>query len=136
MPLTPAVTVHSLDQAQLTARIAAELGRPVTLLSAEGAAAYVGPAWFAEVVAAARRQTPEATVAAYLDCGARPGDALAAFRAGAPGVIFTGRAEIADKLAALAEAHGLPFLKARPAALDLLDRPEPEAAVRAHLRAG
>ena len=136
MSHAPAVTIHSLEQAQLAARIAAELGRPVTLLSATGAAAYVGPGWFAGVVAAARTDSPEAGIAAYLDCGDRSGDALAAFRADTPGVVFTGRADVADKLAALAEAHGVAFLRARPDALDLLDRDDPGSAVRAHLQAG
>jgi acyl-CoA reductase-like NAD-dependent aldehyde dehydrogenase len=108
----------------------------VTLLSAEAASAHAGPGWFAELIAAARAEVPDAAFDAYLDCADRPGDALAAFRRGVPGAIFTGRADVADKLADLAAAHGIPLLRARPAGLDLLDRPSPEAAVRAHLNTG
>jgi hypothetical protein len=129
----PAVVVHDLSHAPAALRAARDAGRTVTLLSAEGASAHVGPGWFAELIDAARAEVPDAAFDAYLDCADRPGDVLAALRRGVPGVIFTGRADVADRLAALAEAHGTPFLRARPEALDLLDRPEPAAAVRAHL---
>ena len=70
----PAVTIHSLAHARTAVRIAGELGQTIILLSPPGAAAYVGPAWFKEVVAAARQDQPEADVSALLDCGDRPGD--------------------------------------------------------------
>ena len=37
------VIVHNLEDARTAVRVAAELGCPVTLWSAPGAAAYLGP---------------------------------------------------------------------------------------------
>jgi hypothetical protein len=55
-----------------------------------------------------------------LDCGDRPGAALAAIRATVEGVIFSGRADVARRLADIARQHGARFVAERPAgALDL-----------------
>lgn len=124
------IVVHDVAHARAALAAAAGRGVRVTLLSAPGAAAYAGPAWFREVVGAARAAHPQAEAAALLDCGARPGDVLAALRAGVEGVVFTGRADVADKLAALADAHGAAFHRARPPAHDLLDAGDPAAACR------
>ena len=65
---------------------------------------------------------PEAVFTAFLDCGDQPGAALAAIRAGVEGVIFTGRNDVADRLADIARQHGVRFVIERPAAgLDLRD---------------
>lgn len=128
-----AVAVHSLAHARAAVAAAAELGVPVTLISAPGAAAYTGAPWFREVVAAARAEHPEAAVDCILDCGTRAGDVMAALRAGVPAVIFTGRKDVAARLAAIAEARGARLVTRRPRALDLLDEGEPEAACRAWL---
>jgi hypothetical protein len=129
----PAVTVHSLAQAVAALGAAARAETGIVLLSAPGAAAYAGPAWFAEVLAVAAAEAGTAPAAAYLDCGPRPGDALAALRAGVPGVIFTGRTRFAGKLRALAHARGAAFRTERPDSLDLLDRADPQAAVADYL---
>lgn len=134
-PSGPAITIHSAADARAALAAAAEAGVAVTLVSAPGAAAYVGPAWFREVVAEARAHHPDALAAALLDCGDRPGDVLAAFRAGVPGVVFTGRRDVAEKLAALARAHGIAFHTAYPPARDLLDVSDPLAACRRWLMA-
>jgi hypothetical protein len=128
-----AVVVHSLEHARAAVAAAASLGVPVTLVSAPGAAAYVGAPWFREVVAAARAEHPEAAVDCILDCGARAGDVMAALRAGIPAVRFTGRKDVAAKLAAIAEGSGARLVTRRPRALDLLDEADPEAACRAWL---
>ena len=129
----PCITVHSLDQARAALDAATAAGVRVTLLSAPGAAAYVGPGWFAQLLNQLCDRERAALAGAYLDCGPRPGDVLAAFRAGVPGVIFTGRGDVADKLRALAEAHGAAFRTDRPNALDLLDARDPEWVVAAYL---
>jgi len=131
----PAIVIHSLHHARAALRAAGETGEALVLVSPPGAAAYVGPGWFREVIDQARQAHPAVRVDAFLDCGARPGDALAAFRAGVPGVIFTGELRVADKLAALAEARGIAFRRARPeAVLDLLDATDPVAECRRALR--
>jgi delta 1-pyrroline-5-carboxylate dehydrogenase len=94
----------------------------VVLLSAADAGIYAGPGWFAALVEAARQAAPDAHVSALLDCGDRPGAALGAIRARIEGVIFTGRVEVARRLADIASQSGVRFVTARPAAdLDLGD---------------
>ena len=129
----PCITVHSLDHARAALDAAARAEVVVTLLSAPGAAAYAGPGWFLQLLHQLSHTERAALAQAYLDCGPRPGDVLAAFRAGVPGVIFTGRGDVADKLRALAEAHGAALRTDRPESLDLLDARDPEAAVAAYL---
>lgn len=125
------VVVHSLVHARAALAAAREQGRTVILLSAREAAAAVGPGWFREMLREAWADIGPAAAIAFLDCGARPGDALAALRAGVEGVIFTGRADVADKLAAMAAARGVTFRRERPvAALDLLECADPLAACR------
>lgn len=133
MPAPTYVTVHAFAHATSALNAAAAAGVPVALLSAPGAAAYAGPGWWVELLAAAEADTGRRPAAAFLDCAERPGDALAAYRAGVAGVIFTGRSDVADKLRALANAHGAAFRTDRPAALDLLDARDPHASVAAHL---
>jgi hypothetical protein len=129
----PCITVHSLDHARAALDAAARAGVGITLLSAPGAAAYLGPGWFVQMLAQLGDAERAALEQAYLDCGPRPGDVLAGFRAGVPGVIFTGRGDVADKLRALAEANGVAFRTKRPEALDLLDARDPSRAVTAYL---
>jgi acyl-CoA reductase-like NAD-dependent aldehyde dehydrogenase len=101
---------------------AARVGRSVVLASAPDAGGYVGPGWFGALVKAAREAVPEARLAALLDCGENVGAALAAIRAEVEGVIFTGRADVARRLADIAQQHRVQFETSRPeGALDLGD---------------
>jgi hypothetical protein len=52
------IIVHSLKDAQAAVTVAAELGVPVTLRSAPGAARYLGAAVFREMIAEASRSGP------------------------------------------------------------------------------
>lgn len=97
-----AVIIHSLDHALAALGVAQRLKVPLTLLSAPGGAAYLGPGLFHAMAEAARREFPGVPFTAVLDCGPRAGDALAALRQGVKSVRFTGRAEVAAKLAAIA----------------------------------
>ena len=118
----PAIIVHSLDHAVAALQGAAAAGRPVLLVSAPDAGVYAGAGWFRELVAAAGEAVPGAQFSAFLDCGDRPGAALAAIRGEAPGVIFAGCADVARRLADIARQHGVRFATSRPAAaLDLGD---------------
>jgi hypothetical protein len=90
------------------------------LASAPGAGSYVGPGWFREVVAAAREAVPEARSSSLLDCGDDRGAALAAIRSEVEGIVFTGRADVARRLADIATQHGVRFVTERAVpALDL-----------------
>lgn len=133
------VIIHSLEHALAAACAAESAGRPVRIISAPGAAGYAGPAWFAEVVAAARRAHPGAAIEAVLDCADRPGDVLAALRRGIAVVRFDGPAVLRRKLAAIAAAQGARLDRrarqdaGRAAALDLDSAADPQEACRAWL---
>jgi len=118
----PVIVVHSLEHAIAALTAAARAGRTVVLASAPGAGSYVGPGWFAAMIAAARDAVPEARHSALLDCGEDVGAALAALRSEIEGVAFTGRADVARRLADIARQHDVQFVTDRPAAvLDLGD---------------
>ena len=87
------------------------------IASAPGAGSYVGPGWFGALVRAAREAVPDARFAAFLDCGDDVGAALAAIRSEIEGVVFTGRVDVARRLADIAHQHGVQFVTDRPAAL-------------------
>lgn len=100
---------------------AAAADRAVVLLSAADAGIHAGAGWFKAVIDAARAAAPTAGFSAILDCGDDAGAAQAALRAGIATVVFTGRTDVAERLAAIAAATGARVLSTRPAAdLDLL----------------
>jgi acyl-CoA reductase-like NAD-dependent aldehyde dehydrogenase len=116
------IVVHSLAQAIGALMAAARTGRSVVLASASGAGSYGGPGWFGALIAAAREAVPEARFFALLDCGDDVGAALAAIRSEIEGVVFTGRADVARRLADIARQHSVRLVLHRPAAtLDLAD---------------
>ncbi len=125
--------IHSLEHALAAAAAAVATGRPVRVLSAPGAAGYAGPAWFAEVIAQARRAHPSAVVEAVLDCGESPGDVLAALRRGIEAVRYDGPAPMRRRLAAAAAARGARLDRDRRPALDLDGTADPVEAVTALL---
>jgi acyl-CoA reductase-like NAD-dependent aldehyde dehydrogenase len=116
----PVIVVHALAHAVAALEAAAEAGRPVTLLSAPDAGIAAGAAWFGAMIAAAREAVPAAQSAALLDCGDDAGAAQAAIRAGIKAVVFTGRSDVARRLADIAGQHGCRLVTSRPEAdLDL-----------------
>jgi len=116
------IVAHTLAHTVGTLRAAARAGRRVTLVSAPDAGIYAGPGWFRGVIDAAREAVPSARFLALLDCGDRPGAALAAIRTEIEGVIFTGRADVTRRLADMAARHSVRLFSERPiAALDLDD---------------
>lgn len=112
--LPPAVIVHSLA----CAKAALAPGRPVTLLSAPGAAQFAGCLWWRELLAAAGFSGP-----ALLDCAAAPGRALEALHLGLyrgrGGVVLRAPAPAFSLIAQLAAAQGALALPLAPPALDL-----------------
>ena len=116
----PIIIIHSLAHAVAALSAAAEAGRSITLASAPDAGIYAGPGWFGTLMSAAREAVPAAQSAALLDCGDDAGSAQAALRAGIEGIIFTGRADVALRLADIAAQAGARLSTARPdPALDL-----------------
>jgi hypothetical protein len=128
-----AVTVHGPEDALAAAAAAAELGRPVRLLSAPGAAAYAGAGWFAALVRLARERHPDALIAATLDCGDRPELVQGALRTGLDDLIYTGSAAIAARLADIAGQRGARLRRRRPRSLDLADVADTLTACRSWL---
>jgi hypothetical protein len=110
----PAIIVHSLGHAVAALRAAAACGRRVALLSAPAAGGYAGAGWFRALVDAAREAVPRARFSAFLDCGDAPGPVLAALRAEVAGAVFTGRSDVAWRLADIARQHGVHLVLERP----------------------
>ncbi len=114
------IIVHSLAHAVAALTASAETGRKVTLASAPDAGIYAGPGWFGGLIAAALEAVPAAQCKILLDCGNDVGAVLAAIRAGIEAIVFTGRADVAERLADIARQRGSRLVTIRPeAALDL-----------------
>lgn len=112
----PAVVVHGAGQA----RAALAPGRPVLLLSAFGAAGYLGALWWRSLMAHVGAPCDA------LDCADQPGRALEALAAGCRIVILHPCPALPS---VAARAHGALILSARPPSLDLA---HPGAARRLH----
>lgn len=129
-----AIIVHSLAHARAALRAASAHGVPVTLFSGPGAAGYAGPEWFRELIAAATAEHPDTQVTAVLDCGAAPGHALAALRAGLKAIRIEADPAVRRRIAELAADYGA---RVAPAvgddALDLAAAVDPDAACHAWL---
>ena len=111
--LAPCVVVHGLADT----RIALAPGRPVTLLSAPGAAIYAGAGWWrALMILAKQEHTIE--FCDVLDCGDSPGQAMAAIRAGQRRIVLDPACPAFARVASLDTL----VLAARPPALDLAQR--------------
>ncbi len=115
--LPPAFVIHRLAHATAALAAAAELGVPVTLISAPAAAAYTGPGWFRAVAEQACAAHPGVAVTAVLDCGDMAGHALAALREGVMAIRFAG--DTAGKIVDIAGQYGALVIAGRPEALDL-----------------
>jgi hypothetical protein len=115
--LAPALVVR--DAAKAAAALALAAGREVLLLSAPGAAGFLGAGGWRALVAAAARQAPGAPFRDALCCAAAPGLALAALRAGCRLLVLDGACTGFGQVAGAAAAAGATLLPARPAALDL-----------------
>ncbi len=111
--------VHGLAMARDALEAAVACGRPVTLLSAEGAAVYAGVAWWRALVAAAGMAVPAADTQDVLDCGAAPGRALEALRAGQTWLVLRADPRIWADIAERAQDCGATLLEVAPPSLDL-----------------
>ena len=109
MPYPPATIVHGLPHISL----ALAQNRPVTLLSAPGAALYAGGGWWAALLAAANFAGP-----AFLDCANAPGRAWEGLKLGLPGIILA-PCPAWDQVAEYAAAQGAALLPTAPPALDM-----------------
>jgi fructose/tagatose bisphosphate aldolase len=129
-----AIIVHGLEDARAALAAAAELGVPVTLRSAPGAAAYLGAQIFREIIETARAEYPGVDAVGVLDCGEDAGFALAALRNGVERVRVDLPAETRARVADIARQHGAALDDDPVSALDLLDCDTPAERCRKWLR--
>ncbi|PIW26684.1 MAG: hypothetical protein COW30_13795 [Rhodospirillales bacterium CG15_BIG_FIL_POST_REV_8_21_14_020_66_15] len=115
------VVIHDLDQARRVLASAARAERPVRLVSAPGAGAYLGPALFNEIVERARAAEPAARTTACLDCGEEPGTAMAALRHGIDAVTLSAAPDILAKVADAAQQAGARVVPPPANALDMAE---------------
>jgi hypothetical protein len=127
--MAKAVVVHDLDQAAAALAVAASLKKPVAIWSAPRAALDLGVGWFAGLARRARAAAPRASAVFVLDCGDRADLVQGAFREGLGDACFTGRAEVAARLADIARKSRARLHLKRPRALDLEVRRDREAAL-------
>jgi fructose/tagatose bisphosphate aldolase len=132
-PQGPAFVVHDLKQALAVLRAAAELDRPVVLVSPPAAAAIEGALWFRELIAMAAAQMPAAGFEAVIDCGDHPGYVLESLSLGLKWVRFHGGGEA--RLAELAQAHGATLIGEELGEIDLETAEDPGRIARSHLSA-
>jgi hypothetical protein len=118
MIVHPAVIVHGLaDARKVLAR-----GAPVTLVSAPGAALYAGCMWWRALIAAARRDYPDAVLTDVLDCADAPGQAMAALRSDVVRLVLAPEVAAWHAVAEIAERQGGFVLPHAPPALDMAAR--------------
>ena len=115
MMIYPAVIVHGLADAQT----ALALGKPLTLLSAPGAAGFAGCLWWQGLVMAALAGAPSNAVTDILDCADISGLALAAIRSGVSRLVLWPGAPGHAAVTAIAERQGGFVLTRAPVALDM-----------------
>jgi hypothetical protein len=114
----PAVVVHGLADA----RIVLAIGRPVTLLSAPGAALFAGCGWWRALIALVRTERPDIAIDDILDCADAAGLALGALRVGQRRIILDPAAPGWSSVVAIAASLGAEVLTLRPPSIDMADR--------------
>ncbi len=138
------ILVHGLKDAKAAVAVASDLGVPVTLRSAPGAARTLGATVFRDMIQEAQRPHPGVAITAVFDCGDDPGLALGALRHGLKVIRVSVSGEVRERIADIAAQSGARLDEdgqdsggevgtAREPVLDLLDMDDPEAAVRSWL---
>lgn len=115
----PALVVRGAAEA--AAALALAGGQRVLLLSASGAAGYLGAAGWRALLQATAGAAPGAPFDDALCCADAPGLALAALRAGCRGLVLDAACPAFAQVAGAAAELGALLLPARPAALDLAE---------------
>lgn len=130
-----AIVIHDIDDVRAAMAAAQELDKPVVLLSAPGAVAYLGATVFRDMVADAAKDHPLARYQAVLDCGDEPGLAMGAMRHGVSSVCVHVLPEVEAKLAENAEKRGCSVHHRDGPELDLAGMTNAKAACMAWLMA-
>ena len=121
--------IHDLEQARAALEAARELGVAIELRSAPDAAAYAGVGYLKALGDLAGQEL-------RIDCGEDAGLVMAALRTGCRRLAFSGRADLALRLADMAAQLGAEFRHEQtpPACLDLAPDADAGPAVRAWLQ--
>lgn len=114
-PLLRPILVRGLSDALAAAAAAESAGAAIALMAPPAG----GAAWLLGLIGRVRHSHPGLEVTGLLDCGDRAGEAQGALAAAVPALLFTGRREAAERLAAIAAARGAVLLTARPPLFDL-----------------
>jgi fructose/tagatose bisphosphate aldolase len=130
-----AVVVHDLSQALAALATADQLQTPLAIWSAPGAASYAGVGWFAALARICRAKQPKARVAFVLDCADRADLVQEAFRMGLRDACFTGRSDVAERLADIARKSRSRLHRKRVRSLDLSEPADNAARLRNFLAA-
>lgn len=109
----PFLIVHDIGHVRDAVAIAREHGRPVTLISAPGAAASMGADVFNRMIDAVRAEDPDTDISAVMDCGADPGQAMQALRMGCKNLRLNAEESVLRKLRDMTDGI---VLDARPIA--------------------
>ncbi len=99
----PFLIVHDIGHVRDAVATAKDLGRPVTLISAPGAAASMGADVFNRMIDAVRAENPDSDIVAVIDCGADPGQAMQALRFGSQNIRLDAPEGVLAKLRDMAD---------------------------------
>ena len=113
-----AVIFHNLQQAENALAAATDLGRPLTLLTAPGAAAFGGPGYYWAMIEAASTRYPDTAFHAILDCGDDGALAQMALGLGWRRLVLRGKNGVREKVDQIARAQGGEILGRPPKAVD------------------
>ncbi|MBO6521534.1 MAG: hypothetical protein JJ900_11520 [Rhodospirillales bacterium] len=94
----PYLIVHNIGHVRDAVTTAKELGRPVTLISAPGAAASLGPDVYRRMVEAALSESSATGISAVIDCADDPGQAMQAIRLGCRNIRLDADEDVLRKL--------------------------------------
>ena len=112
------IVIHGLADA----RAALAPGRPVTFLSARGAALYAGSGWWRALIGRARGEFPAVAIDDILDCADAAGLAVGALADGQRRIVLDAGAPGWGAVAAIAASLNAEVLTSRPVSLDMADR--------------
>ena len=120
------VAINGIGDARSVCKAAINYGHRVTLWSSKGASGHMGPLWFLEISKRINREFPELAIQAVLDCGAAPGDAMAAIRSGIKAIALTAKFPVKNKIRHIATEEKVVLVKRVPKILDLKYSSNPE----------
>ncbi|WP_428377496.1 hypothetical protein [Lichenicoccus sp.] len=113
-----AVVIHGRDHALFALQAAAPAPR-LLLLSAESAACFMGPLWWAALMHSLEGEILAAEASSMLDCGASAGRSMEALRIGLRRLVLAPDCPQFEAVRLRGEALGAELVAERPACLDL-----------------